>query len=766
MPKVNITKAALREVQKLSHEDLRRVLKIINRLGQEDHRNTLHLKGRDGLLRTRVGRLRVVWRPDGDNILVVKVGYRRDIYRDDLEERNLQSWNLALELVDEDADAVDVQEVPITHPLYYRWHQEKDDAWHEFVYGGYRRSPVLTQEQEDVYRKLLASLHNRASKGTWLIQSAPGTGKTVCAALLACRLHQERDWNIILLVPAHLVENLEKYPEVQQQLQQPGFWLGTFRDWLHQTISSLPLATPAQELSALQRARSRVPGNYRSKIGEIQPHDVLLYQAFILDQNNLNQGKAIYQANINRINILKKIQREWWREELHGQLCRLDAVNRLLEKLPSPPNPHKPTIFIIDEAQDFLLAELQALITLRQEWQKQQDTYLWLLGDLNQRIQPTDFHWDQLKLGKETSLWCNYRNSQRILEFSNQFLEFATRASSKYGGRQLPKPANPENAFEVGERVRLLECSSYAEALEFLEQLAPESGREENKRYLLYELANAVKVLSTNLPESYKNLGIWNAERAKGQEFEACVAFCIFQGTGTPSLEESFKWYTMLTRACSRLLVVATTAELQRIGDKYFEKCDRIDSQRAISWITEVASDVDLNQITDDVQRRLLERCESSYLYWDTYPALQLAGVEGESLYQWEREAITRLSKHSNSRLDAELQKTQNISLRCLLLRAMQYSWQAVSEASIIKNSEGKEYSRLLESIARDLEAKNLPYEAARVRLHLNDALSINLPFWEEVSRESEQPQPLVTSLCQAFTSRLANFIQNQEINE
>ena len=56
-----------------------------------------------------------------------------------------------------------------------------------------------------------------------------------------------------------------------------------------------------------------------------------------------------------------------------------------------------------------------------------------------------------------------------------------------------------------------------------------------------------------------------------------------------------------------------------------------------------------------DVKQRLLKRCETGYLYWDTYLALQLAGIEGSELYQWEKDAISHLNKHSNEYLKSEL---------------------------------------------------------------------------------------------------------------
>ena len=416
-----------------------------------------------------------------------------------------------------------------------------------------------------------------------------------------------------------------------------------------------------------------------------------------------------------------------------------------------------------------MLSEIQAIISVCKSWAAQgHQTYLWLLGDLNQRIQPTDFNWGQLQIKHSIQLVRNYRNSRQILEFANQFWYVAQKITANNKCKELPIPANPKHAFETGDTVRLLECKTKAAAMEFLSKLAGECGREENHRYLLRDLAKAVKVLSNEALTSHDNLVILNAEKAKGREFEACVAFCLFEGKLAPTLEESFQWYTLLTRARSRLLIVVTTAEIKRLNDSgydFFKECDRVDTPAAIDWITEIVSDADLNQITDDVQQRLLKRCETGYLYWDTYLALQFAGVEHAELYKWENQAISALKKHSHEHLNSELQKTQNIYLRCLLLRAMELSWQAVCEVALLKKTDFQEYERLLKGIARDLEAKGMPYEAARVRAYIYDGkYKQNLPFWQEVNSQSQPSNSLVKLLCNSFTLRLDNLINHQDI--
>jgi len=262
---------------------------------------------------------------------------------------------------------------------------------------------------------------------------------------------------------------------------------------------------------------------------------------------------------------------------------------------------------------------------------------------------------------------------------------------------------------------------------------------------------------------------ILDAENAKGREFETCVACGLFQGTDEPSLEEAFQWYTLLTRARSRLLIVLTSAELNRLNSSqydYFENCLTIDFDSAIGWITELASDIDITQISD-VKQRLLRRCETGKLYWDTYLALQLAGIEENELYQWEKDAIYYLKKHSDEYLKSELNHIQDTSLLCLLWRTMEFSWQAVIEAEKLEKVDFKQYQHLLNSIAGDLENKGLTYEAARLKARLDkDNSDLTFPFWQEISKNSTNSQPLISLLCEAFASRIENIFEIQDINK
>jgi len=675
---VKIIRAAFREIQKLSYDNFQIVYQIISGLSQGSHQDVKSLQGYEKLWRTRQGQLRVIWERDSGNIVVIKAGFRGDVYdsvfdsRDRTEPREIEAIE---ELNKPQGTAL------VDHPAYEisledtNWNQE-EDRWYKFIYANYYRySPVLTSYQKQLFDELMLIQYGGTPTKEWLVQSAPGTGKTVCAALLACELHRDRGWNTMLIVPPAVREDLENYSEIKKIREQnsEGFWLGTFPDWVRKVDPELGdrLATSEEELEALREV-VRVKHLARN-LGEISSRDVLLYQAFVLDKENSNQLRnAIYQENRQRIEILENIRPRWWRERLGNRLCNLDVATQLKSAPPPPPCQNQPTILIVDESQDFLLAQLKALIAVRKAWEIQKhSTYLWLLGDLNQRIQPVDFDWGQLQLGRPIELKYNYRNSRHILKFANQFLEFANQ-NPRYGGRHLPKPSDPKYAVEEGEQVRLLEYSSSELALEFLESLdlrVKSSGEGQDERYFLQQSANQVKVLWTNPDGKQRSIEILNAEKAKGREFDACVAFRIFENNGTSWLEEIFQWYTLLTRPRSRLLVVATTEELERVGRNYFECCETIDAEEAISWITEFASGVDINLLIDNVQEtqeKLLKGCDNGHPYLDTYFVLNLAKIESEILYQWEQEAINRLQGIANFYLLAIAKLLNNQYFRLL----------------------------------------------------------------------------------------------------
>ncbi|WP_341735200.1 hypothetical protein [Microcoleus sp. CAWBG640] len=284
---VKIIRAAFREIQKLSYDNFQIVYQIISGLSQGSHQNVRSLQGHEKLWRTRQGQLRVIWELDSGNIVVIKAGLRGDVYdrvfdsRDRTDPLEIEAIKAIEELNKPQGTAL------VDHPAYEfsledsNWNKE-EDRWYKFIYANYYRySPVLTRYQKQPFAELMQQ--GIWSTNNWLVQSGPGTGKTVCAALLGCELHREQGWNTMLIVPPAVREDLENYSEIKKIKEQnsEGFWLGTFPDWVREVDPELGarLATSEEELTALQvlvRFEGLAPN-----LGKISSRDVLLYQATV-----------------------------------------------------------------------------------------------------------------------------------------------------------------------------------------------------------------------------------------------------------------------------------------------------------------------------------------------------------------------------------------------------------------------------------------------------------------------------------------------------
>ncbi|MGI5338369.1 type II toxin-antitoxin system RelE family toxin [Streptomyces sp. CA-181903] len=80
------TAAAQRQLRAVSRPDAMRILAALTALGDDPYREDADIKklsGPSGLYRLRVGNYRVAYRIDDGElvVLVVKVGDRRDVYR-------------------------------------------------------------------------------------------------------------------------------------------------------------------------------------------------------------------------------------------------------------------------------------------------------------------------------------------------------------------------------------------------------------------------------------------------------------------------------------------------------------------------------------------------------------------------------------------------------------------------------------------------------------------------------------------------------------
>lgn len=446
MPQIQLTRRAIKDLQRLQSTGS---LRVPERLFQElahtqeggTFSHTIHLSGYPHLRRSRIdlgggSSLRFIWK--------------------DLENGSIRFLYVAQR--DDDTYSFDLSQLPL-EPAY-RWNGETGVEWSLFLNGAYNASPVLTQDQREASDRIGQGGNRTLDKEEWhfdffahITQSPPGTGKTITAALRARELF-ENGWNVIFLVPQCLLEDVRSFQCIQPMPSDLSriFFCGTFQDWIIQLFpkfSSLVLS-PEQELEILQALARRAEQSKKNlQFNGVGLRDVILYQSFALKPNENYTKNPVYEDNKNRIKDLRNINSEWWKQEFskRGKQSRSEIADQLAKHAKQwenitinlPTQDRYATILIVDEAQDYLLSELNALKAFCQRWhQLGHPTHLWLLGDLNQRIMPVDFDWGALQLVKsEEPGWKCFRNSGHILSFSNLFLTPVQRLASEGSTRSF-----------------------------------------------------------------------------------------------------------------------------------------------------------------------------------------------------------------------------------------------------------------------------------------------------------------------------------------
>jgi hypothetical protein len=388
---------------------------------------------------------------------------------------------------------------------------------------------------------------------------------------------------------------------------------------------------------------------------------------------------------------------------------------------PDPPADAEYSLIVVDEAQDLLVEELQAIRKAWSHWREQEHyTRLWLFGDLNQRITPSGFFWDDLPdkvdlRADPIAFERNYRNTRQIVAFANRIHEVADKLASGAGARALPPPS-PENECALeGDPVGVLRVEDDAAARAFLKRLQ----RRQDTPYLREAMSSAAQVLCRNRPDALGDteLVFHTPERIKGRELESCVGYGLFQGKGAFTPSEVSEWYTLVTRARTRLLVVLTEAEAERAPDDLFADCRAMTQGEASEWVLAYGSAVQFAKSSEETWRRLTNMRSGGQPWRDTWEALVEAGFDPP---EWAEEARRQLGEAQR----ASLAEAECPWLRCLSF-CWQEQWMQAERAARKFRSEKRadaptetenEYQRLASNIAEGWEHGHRPYEAARLR--------------------------------------------------
>lgn len=769
-PRLLFTPRALASLRRLRGEQARRAETLLEKMALGKARDQKKLSGYGDRYRTRSGNLRVLWTRSGEKDaapLVVFVGLRGDLYEKTASLQPDQASRIEEVLYAEEATEPEELEhfhdsEPDSWPAYI---YDATADWTSFLYDKFRLTPRLTDEQRARFRELL-NYKGRARRIA-VVQGGAGSGKSVCAVEAACRLklggkpemNGEQVEEVIYLAPARLAKHFRSFPAVGKVFETTEDHFMTVEAWFRRLLTQAGIdAPPNREVEALRRAvarekKSRTP----IALEDVTEQDALLYQAFVL--GDVNPKDVAWQEHGERIAELQKVRPEIWQRILEEINCTsstglaamvIDALRegKILRSEASK------ALIIVDEAQDLLLEQLRAIKEVGAYWDCAGEglTRLWLFGDLNQRIAPSGFYWDDLpeKVGlhiAEIPFNRNYRNTSEIVRFSNRIHALASDVAAEHDARQLPPPADPTVCAEEGEPVAMLRTPDLDAALRFLDTLK-EGGEE---AYLRREMSASAQVITRGLPDRYErgDIIVHVPKEVKGLELETCVAVNLFTGSESPTLSEINEWYTLVTRSRTRLLLVLTDAEVERLGTDLFEEARPVDAETARSWILEYGSAVDLSESADEACRRLVEMRSSGLPWLDTWEVL----VESEmDAAEWEKQVRPTLQSRDLSPL-----LTQSCSwLRCLTYR-LQGRWQrAFGELDRFTEQYrsqtalevDEEFERLALRIADGLERSGLPFEAELLRQRTTRAgeWPDDYPF-PELAGRSQTLAPAVTQL-------------------
>jgi mRNA-degrading endonuclease RelE of RelBE toxin-antitoxin system len=784
---IQLTRKAIKDLQSLQSSGAlmlpqRLFENLANTQADEIFPHTKHMRDYKDLWRSRIdfgggSSMRLIW-TENQNDYSIKLLYA-DLKSDD-------TYN-------DDA----LQNLP--RDPAYKWNGEIGGEWSLFLNGGYNSSPLLTQNQQKTSEKIgindVSTIHGedrRVGFFTHITQSPPGTGKTIIAALRACELHNT-GWNVFLIVPEHLLKEVNSFRCIQSipSDRENKFFFGTFRNWINGISPSITESSCSteEERSILENLANLADksGN-NTKLGDISIRDTILFQLFALKPDESNSKNTVYVENKDRIESLAYIREEWWQKELKklNKVSRSEFAKSMQKQFEHdlayiPSVNTVGSIFIIDESQDYLLSELEIFKTICRKLHKpSHPAQLWLLGDLNQRIIPVDFEWGALELSRcEETNWQCFRNSRNILRFSNLFLEPAT-ANARTNKTRLPcRQSDPDKSYEEGDRVKLICYPSISDAENFLDLLASSLGvkskqnQVDKSNSLLYKLASRIKILRSESyqPKHSDVVEFLDVGEAKGREFEACIVFNIFSCTGkSPVSEDWWKWYTLLTRTRSRLLIVIIKEqydlllkEISNIEDKfeYTNSQDFKSIEHIIKWIASENNDLDFSaNYKYSIEKFLCSGLdlEDPLIYLDTYEALENFKICGSERSNLENELLSKLSNYDRevllSKLDSSNIETINPLLPCLILRGAGHYWDAAKVIESLKKKDPTEHQRVIEEICKSLETMGLHVEAARIRYQM---LGIDYPADYPMPHLAMIDGDLMKALVVATNSRLSN---------
>jgi hypothetical protein len=429
MSRLLITSRGRSSLQRLDGYLHEKALKLMRHLASGTRHDCLKLELHENVYRSKLPPVRLIWFFDREHRIVVdRASQRKNAYQNYNGPNDSDASPVALDVDDDgeidgqdtaerierlEADQWPAHEVPEELLLP---EGDLSTQWWQYLLGTFHRHPRLTLSQVEEFSRIV----RQSGKLPVLLQASPGTGKSVCALHYAIRLHREKGFSVYYGAPADLVRDLREAIPSTSEDHDGAFKLDEVANLLAEFAPGPPVASADESADALQQCGKHLGGRLGNET--LTSRDVQLYEAFVADVGN--QKDVLFKSSEERLSLLQKIKVDKWQQAVRRKNRRTRTeVARAIAHAPPPQIVSASRILLIaDESQDLLLDEIAALGALWKRWRQDgSEVHLWLLGDLNQRISPTNFSWTEARRRldvpelEKATLDTNYRNTAEIL---------------------------------------------------------------------------------------------------------------------------------------------------------------------------------------------------------------------------------------------------------------------------------------------------------------------------------------------------------------
>jgi len=264
--------------------------------------------------------------------------------------------------------------------------------------------------------------------------------------------------------------------------------------------------------------------NYKIKNNKFLTSSLFKVSKNLMDQ--IESKKIISSFNIYK----EKLSNSKFKPSRTGitQISEIEIKNNI------PTNDH--VLILVDETQDLMEKEINLISNLAEYWRKNEiNTNIRFYGDQNQRLYPTGYTWEQVKLINGTVIYLdeNYRNSEQILGFSNQLLELQNNYINKHDARHN-KIKSFKSVFSA-DKPRILIVDNIDSGLKILSEIneiVQITTNDNSLRSFLRQRPTVISMAEDNSKKykfiNYERLSLLEISDAKGMEFFSNICFCPF----------------------------------------------------------------------------------------------------------------------------------------------------------------------------------------------------------------------------------------------